>query len=159
MKILKELKGKNVVFKILKINKKIYDLVEYPSVAVIIPVIENKILLVKQYRIPFRRYVWEVPAGKIEKKEKPITAAKRELLEETGYKGKLKFIGKFLVSPGVSNEIFYFFLATKLKKIEDFNRKEIKEVKTFEIDKVLEITNDLKTIFSVYYLKSLKNFK
>ena len=45
---------------------------------------ENKLILVKQYRIPIKQDLWEIPAGKIEKGEKPEDCAYRELEEEAG---------------------------------------------------------------------------
>jgi ADP-ribose pyrophosphatase len=60
-----------------------------------------KILLERQYRHAADSYLWELPAGRIDKGEQALAAAKRELLEETGYKGKTwKKILKFYASPG-----------------------------------------------------------
>jgi len=60
-----------------------------------------KVLLERQYRYAAQGELWELPAGKIDANEDPLVAAKRELLEETGYAGKRwkKFL-KFYVSPG-----------------------------------------------------------
>src|SRR6185369_10555619 len=49
---------------------------------------EPHILLERQYRYAARNYLWEIPAGRIDGKEKPLAAAKRELREETGYRAK-----------------------------------------------------------------------
>ena len=53
------------------------------------PVDERKrILLVRQYRLPARSILWELPAGNLDAGETPLQAAKRELKEETGYRAK-----------------------------------------------------------------------
>src|ERR1700730_1861993 len=64
-------------------------IVQHKGSAVVMPVdAKKRILLVKQYRLPARSYLWELPAGKLDKGETPLQAAKRELTEETGYRGK-----------------------------------------------------------------------
>ena len=77
---------------------------------------ENKIILVKQHRFP-HGYVLEIPAGTLEKKEKPIKCAFRELEEETGYRAKkmTKLISYF-PSVGYNQEEIHIFVASGTKK-------------------------------------------
>ena len=77
---------------------------------------KNRILLVRQYRLPAEEDMWELPAGKIDEGEKALQAAKRELAEETGYKAKTwTKLATFFVSPGYVQERMTIFLATDLK--------------------------------------------
>ena len=46
---------------------------------------KKRVLLVHQYRLPAEKYLWELPAGRLDPGEKPLQAARRELKEETGY--------------------------------------------------------------------------
>ena len=76
-----------------------------------------KVLLERQYRYAAQRELWELPAGKIDAGENPLIAAKRELLEETGYSAKhwKKFL-EFYVSPGFLDEMMFIYLATGLRE-------------------------------------------
>ena len=75
----------------------------------------RRILLVRQYRLPAEKYLWELPAGRLDPGEKPLQAAKRELAEETGYKARTwKPLASFWVSPGYVQEKMTIFLATGL---------------------------------------------
>jgi ADP-ribose pyrophosphatase len=102
---------------------------------------KKRILLVRQYRLPADKYMWELPAGKVDPGEKPLQAAKRELAEETGYQAKKwEKLASFFVSPGYVEERMTIFRATDLtagdanpmddERIETrwFKRKEIGEM-------------------------------
>jgi ADP-ribose pyrophosphatase len=75
----------------------------------------KRILLVRQFRLPAKAYLWELPAGKVDSGETPIQAAKRELIEETGYRARRwKKLISFFPSPGFVAEKMTIFLATDL---------------------------------------------
>jgi ADP-ribose pyrophosphatase len=77
---------------------------------------EPHVLLERQYRHAADSFLWELPAGRIDKGERPLAAAKRELLEETGYKAeRWKQILKFYASPGFVAETMSLFWARGLK--------------------------------------------
>ena len=74
------------------------------------------VLLERQYRHAAQDYLWELPAGRIDKGEKPLAAAKRELLEETGYTAaRWKRILRFYASPGFVAETMNVYLARGLR--------------------------------------------
>ena len=73
------------------------------------------ILLERQYRHAAAQYLYEIPAGKLEPGEDPLQGAKRELLEETGYKAKhWSKLVRFFASPGFLGEWMQIFLAEGL---------------------------------------------
>jgi ADP-ribose diphosphatase len=96
------------------------SVVRHAGSAVMMAVDEKKrILLVRQYRLPAEKYLWELPAGRLDPGEKPLQAAKRELAEETGYKAKTwSKLASFWVSPGYVQERMTIFLATDLTQGE-----------------------------------------
>ncbi|HEY0795253.1 MAG TPA: NUDIX hydrolase [Acidisarcina sp.] len=73
------------------------------------------IVLERQYRHAANEYLWEIPAGKMDPGEERLAAAKRELLEETGYKAKkwTKLV-RYFASPGFLGEWMQVFLAEGL---------------------------------------------
>jgi ADP-ribose pyrophosphatase len=76
---------------------------------------EARVLLVRQYRYAAGQYLWELPAGRIDKGENKLAAAKRELLEETGVKAKKwKRLFQFYASPGFLDETMDVYLARDL---------------------------------------------
>ncbi len=91
-------------------------IVQHRGSAVMMPVDEKKrILLVRQYRLAARRYLWELPAGTIDEGETALQTARRELVEETGYRAKKwQKIAEFFPSPGFLTEKMTIFLATEL---------------------------------------------
>jgi len=91
-------------------------IVHHRGSAVMMPVDDRKrVLLVRQYRLPAERFLWELPAGSVDPGEKPLQTAKRELKEETGYHAKSwKKLITFFPSPGFLTEQMTIFLATGL---------------------------------------------
>lgn len=93
------------------------ELVEHQGAVGMVPLTKDgEVILVKQYRHPTQQELLEIPAGKLRKDEDPHACASRELIEETGFSGKLSKVAEFYTSPGYSNEYFHLFVATDLKE-------------------------------------------
>lgn len=92
------------------------DVIHHLGGAAVLPLFDNDdVLLIRQYRHPAGRVLLEAPAGRLELGEDPETAARRELVEETGYQANtLTFVTKFYALPGYSTEVLYCFLAAGL---------------------------------------------
>ncbi len=82
------------------------EVVHHPgSVAILAHLDDDRVLLVRQFRYPTRQSLWELVAGTLEAGEAPLGAARRELVEETGYRARtFKPIFEFYPSPGILTE-------------------------------------------------------
>jgi ADP-ribose pyrophosphatase len=99
------------------------DVIHHTGSVVVLAVDDShsipRVLLERQYRHAATDFLWELPAGRIDPGEQELAAAKRELLEETGYTAsKWRRILKFFASPGFVAETMAVYLATGLQKGE-----------------------------------------
>jgi ADP-ribose pyrophosphatase len=95
-----------------------YYVVERPDAAIIFPLTrEGEVVLVRQYRPPLERMELGLPAGLVEEGEKPEAAARRELIEETGYSGgEWEPLGSLASSPSLKDNWAYLFLARGVER-------------------------------------------
>ncbi|MEK0367340.1 MAG: NUDIX hydrolase [Nitrosopumilus sp.] len=133
------------------------EMIEHRGASAILAFDEtNKVILVKQHRFP-HGYVLEIPAGTLEKREKPIKCAFRELEEETGYRAKkMTPLITYYPSIGYNTEKIHCFVASGLKKISDLklDDDEILSVVKIDMQKLLRMIKsgkieDSKTICAV----------
>jgi len=94
------------------------EIVRHPGSVVIVPVTDDgDVILVRQYRHPIGRWVWELPAGTLKPGEQAEHAAIRECHEETGLiPSRIEQIGSYYPSPGFCDEVMHFFRARGLRK-------------------------------------------
>jgi ADP-ribose pyrophosphatase len=97
------------------------DIVRHPGSVVVLAIDENQIeprvLLERQYRYAANQHLWELPAGRIDEGESELAAAKRELLEETGYTAKhWHRLVRYYASPGFVDETMAIYLAQGLTR-------------------------------------------
>lgn len=133
------------------------DVVRHAGSAVIIPVFEDDtVALVRQYRHPAVRYLIEAPAGTLGDEEDPERGATRELEEELGVvAARMEKLSEFFVSPGLSVEKMWVFLATELTETkQNLDDDEIIEVIRVPFSRALEMITtgeieDAKTIIGL----------
>lgn len=136
------------------------DIIKHPGACAIIPFLnDNEVILVEQFRKPLEKTLLEIPAGKLNKNETPITCAHRELEEETGYKTKdMIYLGKIATAPGFCDEIIHLFKATNLYEgKKSCDEDEFTDIKKFTLDEIKLMIKkgeiiDTKTISILSYL-------
>lgn len=139
------------------------DLIHHSGSVVVLAVDDSaatpRVLLERQYRHAAQDYLWELPAGRIDPGEDELTAARRELIEETGYRAEhWHRIFKFYASPGFMAETMSVYMATGLRRgaaepeDDEVIQKRMVPLPT-AIGMVLKGTiRDAKTISSVLWL-------
>lgn len=92
------------------------EVVKHPGGVGIVALTEKgEVLLVNQFRYPYKAQILEIPAGKLTPGEDPLECGKRELREETGAAAEeYTSLGRLFPSPGYTNEIIYMYLAKNL---------------------------------------------
>ncbi len=139
------------------------DVVRHPGSIVILAVDDrartSQVLLERQYRHPAGQRLWELPAGTLDPGEDHLAAAKRELLEETGYTAtKWQKALHFYVSPGFLDESMDVYLARGLKKgMAQPEEDERIAVRFFPLEQAVRMAMtgkiiDAKTIASLLWL-------
>ena len=133
------------------------EVVHHPGSAVIVPAFpDGTVALVRQYRHPAVRYLLEIPAGTLNRGERPEEGAARELEEELGFvAGKLEKLTEFFVSPGFCEEKMWLYLATEMTQTEHrLEDDELLDVVRLPLSQALEMITageieDAKTIIGL----------
>ena len=144
----KKYKGKNINIALYetKLNgtRISQEIVEQGNVVAILAIDDDEAILVNEFRYPVG-YVLEIPAGNVDKGETPLKCAKRELLEETGYKAKkIEHLIRFFPKLGYNTQIIDCYVATELTKISEPNldEDELITVKKIKFRKLLNMINN-----------------
>lgn len=92
------------------------EYIVHPGAVVVVPLLANgDVVMERQFRYPLRRDLYELPAGKLDQGEAPLTCGRRELLEETGYRAeKWRFLATIHPCIGYSDESIILYLAEEL---------------------------------------------
>ena len=144
------------------------DIVHHTGSVVVLAVDDKgrhpQLLLLRHYRHAAQQYLWELCAGRIDAGEKPLPAAKRELLEETGYTARhWKRIFQFYASPGFVAETMTVYLACGLRGGQaQPEEDEVIEPRFFPLRAAVKMVmqnkiRDAKTISAVLWLSQKRN--
>ena len=124
-----------------------FSIVEHPGAVAIIPVHANgDVVLLKQFRPSIGEEIYEIPAGTIEKGEAPLATAKREIVEETGFKARQwTKIAEFFTAPGFCTELMHVYVARGLSPATaDGDADEVLRPVRMSIDAALKLVRSQK---------------
>ena len=146
-------------------NKKIAEreVILHDECSAVLAIKNKKIIFVRQYRHAIKNYSLEIPAGIMEKNEKPEDCAKRELEEETGLIAKkLFFMFKMYSSVGFCNELINIFMANDfLVGKQNFDEDEFISLEEYNLSEAKKLIyegkiTDGKTIAAIFAYNSFK---
>ena len=140
----------------------IREIVHHRGGVAILFQVDHKFIFEKQYRYAMDEEIIEVPAGKLEKGETPLEAAKRELLEETGYHPlEMIHLGDSYPTPGYSSEIIHLYYCPKaIKEERHLDNDECIDLIYLSLEEIEQmikenIIKDSKTISAIYLYKKI----
>lgn len=112
-----------------------YYVLEYPNWVNVAAITEdNRVLMLKQYRHAAGIISTEIPGGVIDAGEQPLEAARRELLEETGYLfDDIELMATVYPNPATANNVTYLYLARGGKKVAEQKLDETEQLTVYEL--------------------------
>lgn len=140
------------------------EIVKHKQGVCIIPILDDEVLFVKQYRSGAEKVLLELPAGLIDDNETPLDAALRELQEEIKYSStKITYLGYYYSSPGFTNELVHLYLAEDLFKSSlNEDEDEFIEISKYNIKQIKRLLTsntitDMKTALGLMMYLNSKN--
>jgi len=103
-----------------------FEMIKHPGASLVVPFLDkNTIIMLRQLRPVIDSYIYELPAGTLGQGESPLSCARREIVEETGYAAKrFTFLAKIYPVPGYSTEKIFIYKAEGLKRAERIAEKD-----------------------------------
>lgn len=145
------------------------EMIRHPGASAVVPFLSDpagddpQVMLIRQYRYAAERYLYEVPAGRLEKNEPPDDCARRELREETGCEAeRVEHLVTIYTTPGFTDERIHLFMAVGLRRGETAHEAdEFIEVETMLLSRALSLVErgeiqDAKTALALLYVAGFR---
>lgn len=141
------------------------EIIRHSGASAVVPLLDDRtqrdprVVLIRQYRYAADGYVYEIPAGRLDEGESPLTCAHRELAEETGYRAAaMKLLSTVYTTPGFTDERIHMFLATGLTSGQERReRDEFLTLITLPLSQVMQMIErgeicDAKTVVALLFV-------
>ena len=95
------------------------EVVSFGEAVAMVPLLpDGSVVLIRQFRSPIKKWIYEIPAGKVEPSEDPLETVRRELVEEIGYEvDSIEHLVSVHTTPGYSDEVLHIFLVKCSKEV------------------------------------------
>jgi ADP-ribose pyrophosphatase len=140
------------------------EMIRHPGASAVVPFLSDpagddpQVLLIRQYRYAAERYLYEIPAGRLDPGEAPDACARRELQEETGcVAARVEHLTTMYTTPGFTDERIHLFMAVGLTRGEDAREAdEFVEIEPMPLSRALSLVErgeiqDGKTALGLLY--------
>lgn len=125
-----------------------------PAVGILAETADHRLVMIKQFRWAVGQWLWELPAGVVEPGEDPLSTAKRELAEETGYQAESwQLLFRYYPSPGYTDEVIYLYFASQLHQGKSHpDPDEEIAVELWDADRVQQYLKSSTTLNSIWLI-------
>lgn len=145
------------------------ETIRHPGAAAVVPLKDDgTVVMIRQFRHAAGGFIYEIPAGKLDRGEEPLTCAARELEEEVGYRAaSFELLSSIFTAPGFADEVIHIYQASGLMKgTQHLDRDEVLEIIEMPlsdaINKIQDGTiRDGKTIIGLQavYIREMKKHR
>jgi ADP-ribose pyrophosphatase len=143
------------------------EIIRHPGAAAVVPLKEDgTVVLIRQFRHAADGFIYEIPAGKLNRNEDPLDCAIRELEEEIGYRAaRFDLLSSVFTAPGFADEVIHIYVATELSKgVQNLDQDEVLEVVEMPLTEAIRnieegTIRDAKTIVGLQavYIRQMRN--
>jgi len=121
------------------------ETIRHPGAAAVVPLKDDgTVVLIRQFRHAAGGFIYEIPAGKLDRGEDPLNCAARELEEEVGYRAaSFQLLSSIFTAPGFADEVIHIYKAIGLTKgRQQLDRDEVLEIVEMPLDQAIEKIQD-----------------
>ncbi|MDH4370682.1 MAG: NUDIX hydrolase [Nitrospira sp.] len=121
------------------------ETIRHPGASAVVPLKDDgTVVLIRQFRHAAGGFIYEIPAGKLDRGEDPLNCAARELEEEVGYRAaSFQLLSSIFTAPGFADEVIHIYKAIGLTKGQQhLDRDEVLEIVEMSLDEAIEKIQD-----------------
>jgi ADP-ribose pyrophosphatase len=121
------------------------ETIRHPGAAAVVPLKDDgTVVMIRQFRHAAGGFIYEIPAGKLDRGEEPLKCAARELEEEVGYRAaSFELLSSIFTAPGFADEVIHVYKASGLTKgTQHLDRDEVLEIIEMPLNEAIKKIQD-----------------